>query len=330
MPTTDKDSQPQVSVLLPVYNGEEFLEQSIKSVLRQTYTNWQLLCVDNASTDATSKILKDHKDADNRVTSVRNPSTVSVIENHNVVAKLVPAGAKYCKILHADDALLDSNCLQRMVDLCEANPAVGLVSAWAQQGELTKGAVTPTSDSVFSGREIGQRTLAREIYPFLSPSCVLIRADLVRERPSFYAIDDLHADLDTWLELLKITDFGIVQDTLILVRDHPNSVTQKDAKPLNTLIAAHLEMLVKHGPSFFCEADLAKTLRLRRKHYLEFLSQAWLAGQSAAFWTYHRDRLASLGLALRPGELLANRLLFAAVNPKKTAYILRKRRARNS
>lgn len=325
MDALDPSMQPLVSILLPVYNGQQYLQHSIDSVFAQTYDNWQLLCVDNASTDATPEILQQAANSDSRIKVVRNPETVSVIENHNVVATLVPASSKYSKILHADDTLVSPNCLSRMVELCETNPAIGLVSAWTQQGEQVKNQIAPHNRENFSGREIGQRTLRREIYPFLSPSCLMIRSELIRARPQFYNITGLHADLDTWLELLKSSDFGIVQETMVMARDHPDSVTQQSAKPLNTLIAAHLEMLVKHGPDFFTQDEYEATLRQRRDHYLTFLSRAWWSGHSAEFWQYHRTHLASLKLSLKPGELTLKALFHGLSRPYATARILSNR-----
>ena len=56
-----------ISIVLPVYNGETYLSQSIESVLAQTYTNWELIIVDDCSTDHTSTISKKYAAADPRI-----------------------------------------------------------------------------------------------------------------------------------------------------------------------------------------------------------------------------------------------------------------------
>ena len=59
--------QPLVSVLTPVFNGEPYLVQAIESVLAQTYTNWEYVLVDNASTDRTAEIIQRYVDKDPRI-----------------------------------------------------------------------------------------------------------------------------------------------------------------------------------------------------------------------------------------------------------------------
>src|SRR5690348_7040228 len=106
--------QPLVSVLTPVYNGEAYLEECIASVLAQTYTNWEYVIVDNASTDGTSEIIRRHAEKDARIRVHRNPSLVPIIRNHNIAVRQASPDARYVKFIYADDVLLPE-CLERMV-----------------------------------------------------------------------------------------------------------------------------------------------------------------------------------------------------------------------
>ncbi len=63
---------PQVSLALPVYNGEKFIEEAIHSILRQDYQDFELIITDNASTDRTEAICRDFAASDRRVKYVRN------------------------------------------------------------------------------------------------------------------------------------------------------------------------------------------------------------------------------------------------------------------
>ncbi len=76
-------TQPLVSVVTPVYNGEAFLDQCIESVLRQTYDNWEYVLLDNASTDRTPEIIAAYAEREPRIRVLRNPEVLPQIPNWN-------------------------------------------------------------------------------------------------------------------------------------------------------------------------------------------------------------------------------------------------------
>jgi len=295
-------SEPLISVLLPIYNGGNFLPDYLSRLTRQSYQNWELVVIDNASTDATADLLAAAAVGDSRIRIHRNPTTVSVIQNHNVAVRHISPESKYCKILHVDDSM-DDSALSAMVAVAQRHPDAGLIVAWANQGDEIHGQIEPLAKDFFSGADIARRTLAGEIYPFLSPSCLLLRSDLVRARGDLYQIDDLHADIDSTYELLEHHDVGIAQAPLITIRDHAQSVTQLNAKPLNTLIAANFQMLVKHGPRFFPAAEFGKLVLQRRNNYLDFLARSALQGRDTEFWEFHRRVHAEAGREISVLEL---------------------------
>ncbi len=72
-----------VSIVLPVYNGERYLRESIESVLRQTYSNWELLILDDCSNDSTPLICKEYVSSDNRIKYYRNEQNLRLPKNLN-------------------------------------------------------------------------------------------------------------------------------------------------------------------------------------------------------------------------------------------------------
>ena len=90
-------SAPLVSVLTPVHNGEHYLAACIESVRAQTYTNWEYVIVDNASTDRTRETAERYAARDPRIRVVSNPRLVGVIENHNIAFRQPSAASAYCK-----------------------------------------------------------------------------------------------------------------------------------------------------------------------------------------------------------------------------------------
>jgi glycosyltransferase involved in cell wall biosynthesis len=106
-------SRPRVSVGMPVYNGERFLRPAIESVLAQTYTDFELIISDNASTDATSEICRAYAARDPRIRYVRNATNIGAARNFNRVFQL--ATAEYYKLANADDV-----CAPTLVERCAA------------------------------------------------------------------------------------------------------------------------------------------------------------------------------------------------------------------
>src|SRR6266849_6791651 len=119
------NDQPLVSVITPVYNGDQYLRECIESVLAQTYSNWVYTIVNNCSTDGTLAIAGEYAQRDKRIRIYSNDSLLDIIANHNRAFRLISADSKYCKVVSADDWLFPE-CLTKMVGVAEANPSVGL------------------------------------------------------------------------------------------------------------------------------------------------------------------------------------------------------------
>jgi len=111
--------RPTVSVGLPVYNGERYLEESIDSILAQTYTDFELIISDNASTDRTECICRRYAAADARVRYYRNERNIGGYPNHSRVFSL--ARGRYFRFAAHDD-VCDRQLLARCVEALELHP----------------------------------------------------------------------------------------------------------------------------------------------------------------------------------------------------------------
>ncbi len=108
---------PFFSVIMPVYNREFFIEESIKTVLAQTFLNFELICIDDGSTDNTPIVLKNFADADERIKIVTQKNSGRCIARNQGIK--IALGKWIC-FLDSDDGYLD-NHLQVMYDLINAN-----------------------------------------------------------------------------------------------------------------------------------------------------------------------------------------------------------------
>ena len=116
-------SQPKVSIGLPVYNGENYIEEAIQSVLKQTYTNFELVISDNASTDNTAVICQNYAAQDSRVRYCPVTENLGAAWNFNRVFEL--AHGEYFKWLAHDD-LIAPTYLEKCTAILDNDPGVVL------------------------------------------------------------------------------------------------------------------------------------------------------------------------------------------------------------
>ena len=108
-----------VSIGMPVYNGECYLEQAIRSVLEQTHPDFELIISDNASTDRTQEICKSFAESDSRVKYFRNDQNIGAAENYNRLFQL--SSGEYFRWSNADD-LIAPQLIEKTLSVLEARP----------------------------------------------------------------------------------------------------------------------------------------------------------------------------------------------------------------
>lgn len=123
------ENQPLVSICIPVFNEEKYLERTIKSVLSQTYGNFELVISDNASTDKTQAICHEFAEKDSRVKYFRSPEKVSQNENFNRVFKL--SSGQFTLWMGGHD-WLDPNYIEQCVAKFVENPETVLVTTYTK------------------------------------------------------------------------------------------------------------------------------------------------------------------------------------------------------
>jgi glycosyltransferase involved in cell wall biosynthesis len=290
-------AQPFVSVLTPVFNGEPYLAQAIESVLAQTYTNWEYVLIDNASTDRTPDVIRRYAEKDPRIRVHTNPALVPVIENHNIALREMSSSAKYVKFIYADDSLFPE-CLERMVDVAQENPSVGLVASYRLQGDWVDLDGLPYPSPVVPGHTICRWILLGFPYVFGPPTSHMMRADLVRRAHRFYDESSLHADEAGCYEVLQHSDFGFVHQVLSFSRIRGEGITFSRARRLNTYLPAALKILQRYGRVYLTPEEYEQVLKSRLDVYYRYLVQALVARAGGEVWEYHRRALAELGFPL--------------------------------
>ena len=138
---------PDISVIMSVYNGEAYLEEAVNSVLNQTFQNWELIVINDCSTDCTAQILQRYAESDSRVKVYTNEVNLRLPSSLNKALAL--AKGKYIARMDADDICLPQR-LEKQFAFMEANPQVDLSSCrfmTLKNGKISSGGCGGKTDS---------------------------------------------------------------------------------------------------------------------------------------------------------------------------------------
>jgi glycosyltransferase involved in cell wall biosynthesis len=214
-----KTMTPLVSVCIPVHNTERFVAEAVRSVLAQTLQDLEVVVVDNASTDATPRILAEFEDP--RIRLFRNDVNIGAAGNFNRAISL--ARGRYVKLLCADDAIYPS-CLEKQVAVFE-NDTRGAISVVGCSRDIIDGRGRrwlrrgfPGPAGTMDGRRAIAMTVRRGTNIFGEPAAILVRAEAAREAGGFDPRYSYCIDLDFWCRLLSAGDLHVLDDTLCAFR----------------------------------------------------------------------------------------------------------------
>ncbi len=118
---TETNKPPKVSIGLAVYNGEKYIIEAIDSILAQTFTDFELIISDNASSDRTSEICREYAERDSRILYYRNATNIGGINNENLTFAL--SRGQYFRLAAHDD-ILAPELLEKCVEVLDRNPSV--------------------------------------------------------------------------------------------------------------------------------------------------------------------------------------------------------------
>lgn len=185
---------PILSVLLPVYNAEQYIDASIQSILNQSFKNFELILIDDGSTDSSLSIIRQHAEKDNRVVVVEQQNTgLSSALNAGIAA----SRADLCARLDADDIALQTR-LEMQLDFMDLHPDISVAGGWVEVfGEqcLSRIWKNPTSSG-----EIFLALFLRN--PLFHPT-VIFRKSSVEAVGGYDTAVVYDQDYDLWLRMSK-------------------------------------------------------------------------------------------------------------------------------
>jgi glycosyltransferase involved in cell wall biosynthesis len=317
-------SAPFVSIVTPMYNSVEYLNESIESVQSQTYRNWEYVIVNNCSTDGSAEIARRYAANDSRIRVHENTEFLSVVANHNNALRQMAPTSKYCKIVYSDDWIFP-RCLEEMVSAAEAHPSAGIIGAYGLQGQelAVKWAALPYPSELVSGTDLGRLYFLRGMHDFVfgTPHSLLFRADLIRQHDPFFNESSLHPDTEACVNLLRRCDFSFVHQVLTFRRERTGSTTEY-ATRMNHSVGCRLYEIVTYGADYLTPEELKFCRDRLLKEYYNYLGLSVLMGRKQPeFWQLHKDMLARSGIRFSRASVaaaIAMRFGRAILNPQET------------
>lgn len=206
---------PKVTVLMPVYNGERYLDQAIRSILEQSLADFVFLVIDDGSTDKSARIVESYRDA--RIQLVRNESNLKLIATLNKGFEL--ATGEYIARMDCDDVSLPRR-LEKQVAFLDSHPGVGACGTWFQKIGDERGAVRTQSDPEI----IRCGTLFNSM---IAHPTVMLRKSMFLEHALCYNPAFRHAeDFELWARALDHFELANVPEVLLRYRMHAHQVTR--------------------------------------------------------------------------------------------------------
>jgi glycosyltransferase involved in cell wall biosynthesis len=318
--------EPRVSVVTPFYNGAEYLRACLDSVLRQTYRNFEYLLIDNHSKDGASEIAREYAARDSRIRVIVPPSFLPQVENYNFALSQAAPESAFIKMVAADDWLFPE-CLREMLTLARENPRVAIVSSYRVRGSVVDARDFEPEQPVMSGRDACRLHLLEGVFLFGSPTTVMYRADVVRDRSPFFVLDRLHPDTEAIFEILAKNDFGFVPRILSFSRTQLES-EMGSRRAFGPEALDRFLMVAQYGPLYLNEHEQRAELKKAQRWHYSTMAQGLLSQlfghKSEDFWRYHRRGLQSVGQRLQP-ELLAAAMARVLVRGLLSPIILKGR-----
>ncbi len=215
---------PAVSVLMPAYNAGAFLAPAVESILAQTWRDFELIIIDDGSTDGTRERIEAYAAADRRIRSCPNPRNMGVVKTLNRGLGL--ARAPWIARMDADDVSYPTR-LEKQLALARRMPDAALITSPFD--------VIEADDSIRPGwRGI---CFQQELLPYFllfynrlnAHGQVMLNARAVREVGGYLVKYHLSEATELWIRLIRHGQFGVVPEPLYAWRSaNPNSVTKQN------------------------------------------------------------------------------------------------------
>ena len=210
------DKKPKITVIMPVYNAEKYLRESIVSILEQTFYDFEFLIFNDGSTDKSLEVIQSFSDS--RIKVLDNGQNYGLVYQLNQGLQL--ARGEYLARMDADD-ISDPTRFEKQVKLMDANPEIGLCGTWMDT-------IGPNGYALqFPDNDHDIRLASIADSSFGHPS-VMIRSSVLRENNLWYQASLFPAeDYHFWLDIGAHTKLANIPEFLVQYRLHEGQISKQ-------------------------------------------------------------------------------------------------------
>lgn len=229
---------PKVSVIIPAYNAERFIKETIESVLRQTYDDFEIIIVDDGSTDTTRQIIESLNDQ-RIIYLYQKNSGVSVARNTGVSK----ARGEYIALLDHDDLWLPEK-LKKQIPLLETHTEIGLVYSDCYIIDLKGRILTRIFQSFNPCRgKVSPHLLLCNFVPCLT---AVIRKNILQKIDMFNPKFCIAEEFELFLRLSEISEFDFVDIPLAKYRVHETNFSKNEVLGCSEALSVVTSFLERH------------------------------------------------------------------------------------
>lgn len=214
-------NKPLVSIMMTTYNRASLISEAILSVLAQSYPQWELIILDDASSDNTAAVVASYARNDERIVYLPTPKNLGITKNRN--RGFAVAKGEYIAVLDSDDFWLNEDKLMRQVEFLEENPEYSLIGTNAMVVDSV-GKQTAKLKYESDDNKIRQRMLLSNQFIH---SSILWRRDAINEQNPYDESLFIWEDYDLVLRLGLVGKIANLPELMTAYRKHGNNISSK-------------------------------------------------------------------------------------------------------
>jgi glycosyltransferase involved in cell wall biosynthesis len=289
MATSTSELSTPISVILPVYNGGEYLMLSVQSVLEQSVDDFEFLILDDCSTDGSWNYI--NSIGDPRVSVFKNDKNSGLFFNLNFLIK--KSKSRLIKLWSQDD-IMYKNCLETVIEFHQKYPEIGFSYSGRdiidRKGEIIRRNDEDKTPEIISTDlhaliAFFTGSIAGNIANVCLNSTALDKIGLFKEDMK------ISADFDMWVRLAEYYSTGFIRDSLIQLRDHTGQLSRNESLLINH-VREDLQ-IYRYLLSYVSDPIKKRGLSMLRKHkfvfYYTLMIKTLLKGKIAAFYAYYKQ-----------------------------------------
>lgn len=261
---------PGISVVMPAYNAAPYLRAAVESILAQTFGDFELIAVDDASTDETWEILQQYAQADTRVKAMRNAANAKIAKTLN--RGIEAAAGRYVVRMDADDWSYPDR-LEKQFAFMESRPDVVLSGGCV---EICDEGLSPINKRRYPRTDAEIRERMFFFSPFCHPA-IICRTDALRSAGGYNERLEVAQDYDLYFRIGRLGALANMDDCIHRLRTHrgSSSIRRGALQERNTLYI-RLKASVEYGYEMSRAARLYLALQYISSFIVPFRMKFWL------------------------------------------------------